>query len=162
MNPSLHSRSDRVPGNKLATGLGWFSIGLGLAEILAPRAMARLIGVPHHPILFTALGLREVTSGLGLLTQRRPAGWLWSRVAGDLMDLSLLGTASAVEDVDEHRVEAAAAAVAGVTVIDAMCAWQHSQLDEPIRVARTIAIDRTPAELYRFWRDLENLPRFMR
>ena len=78
------------------------------------------------------------------------------------MDLSLLGTASAAEEVDEHRVQAAAAAVAGVTVLDAMCAWQHSQLDKPIRVARTIAIDRTPAELYRFWRDLENLPRFMR
>ena len=78
------------------------------------------------------------------------------------MDLSLLGTAYAADRVDAHRVEAAAAAVAGVTVLDAMSAWQHSQLDQPIRVVRTIAVDRAPAELYRFWRDLENLPRFMR
>ena len=162
MKSSIHSRNDRVPGSKLATGLGWFSIGLGVAEILAPRALARLIGVRHRPILFAALGLRELTSGVGLLTQRRQAGWLWSRVAGDVMDLSLLGTAFASDDVDERRVEAAAAAVAGVTVLDAMCACQHSGLDEPIRVTRTIAIDRTPAELYQFWRDLENLPRFMR
>jgi uncharacterized membrane protein len=147
---------------KLANGLGWLSIALGLAEILAPRALARLIGVRHHPVLFAALGLREITSGLGILSQRRPAGWLWSRVAGDVMDLSLLGTAFVSEDAEDHRVEAAAAAVAGVTVLDAMCAWQHSRVSAPIRVIRTIAIDRTPAELYRFWRQLENLPRFMR
>ena len=29
-----------VPGNSLARFLGYFSIGLGLAEILAPRALA--------------------------------------------------------------------------------------------------------------------------
>ena len=30
----------------LARGLGWFSIGLGLAELAAPESVARLIGVP--------------------------------------------------------------------------------------------------------------------
>jgi uncharacterized membrane protein len=156
------SNGSRPVEKNLATGLGWFSVALGLAEIFAPRALARLIGVRHHPILFAALGLREITSGIGILSQRRPAGWLWSRVAGDVMDLSLLGTAFATEDVDDHRVEAAAAAVAGVTVLDAMCAWQHSRIGEPIRVSRTIAIDRPAAELYSFWRAFENLPRFMR
>src|SRR4051812_29473835 len=31
--------------DKLAQGLGWFSIGLGVAQIVAPRRMSRLIGV---------------------------------------------------------------------------------------------------------------------
>lgn len=31
-----------------------------------------------------------------------------------------------------------------------------------ISVRRAITIDKTPEELYRFWRDFENLPRFMR
>ncbi len=31
-----------------------------------------------------------------------------------------------------------------------------------VRVEKAITIDRPPAELYRFWRSLENLPRFMR
>jgi uncharacterized membrane protein len=157
------SRSGQTPlvERKLATGLGWFSVALGLAEILAPRALARLIGVRHHPILFAALGLREITSGIGILSQQRAAGWLWSRVAGDVMDLSLLGTAFATDPADERRVEAAAAAVAGVTVLDAICAWQHSRVGDPICVTRTIAIDRPAAELYSFWRDFENLPRFM-
>lgn len=30
---------------RLARGLGWFSVGLGLAEIAAPRGLARMIGV---------------------------------------------------------------------------------------------------------------------
>ena len=31
----------RPMNESIARGLGWFSIGLGLAEILMPRAMAR-------------------------------------------------------------------------------------------------------------------------
>jgi uncharacterized membrane protein len=31
-----------------------------------------------------------------------------------------------------------------------------------IRVDRSVTINRSPEELYRFWRDLENLPRFMK
>ena len=44
---------------QMARGLGWFSIGLGLAGVIAPRAMAKLIGVKDHPLLFRLLGLRE-------------------------------------------------------------------------------------------------------
>lgn len=33
--------------------------------------------------------------------------------------------------------------------------------DYSIRVDQAVTIDRPPAELYRFWRDFENLPRFM-
>ena len=39
--PGLPSASAK----KLAKGLGWFSIGLGLAELLAPRAIASISGV---------------------------------------------------------------------------------------------------------------------
>jgi len=48
-------------GHGLAKGLGWFSIGLGLAEFLAPHAMARLTGVPH-PRLLQLYGLREIAA----------------------------------------------------------------------------------------------------
>ena len=50
-----------------ARGLGWFSIGLGLAQIGAPRSLARLIGIRDDEetrnTMF-AIGLREITSGL--------------------------------------------------------------------------------------------------
>lgn len=157
-------RSHNVSENqaRLARGLGWFSVGLGLAEILAPKALARFMGVRPPGWLLPALGLREISSGVGILTQKQPTGWLWSRVAGDVMDLGLLGTAYAAEDSDEHGLEAAAAAVAGVTVLDVIAAVQHSQADESsVRFRRAVTINRTPEEMYRFWRNFENLPRVM-
>lgn len=66
-----------------ARGLGWFSIGLGLAQIGAPRALAKLIGITDDDetrnTMF-ALGLREITSGIGILSSPRAPGWLWTRV----------------------------------------------------------------------------------
>ncbi|HEX8089368.1 MAG TPA: SRPBCC family protein [Blastocatellia bacterium] len=150
---------------RLATGLGWFSIGLGLAEVLAPKGMARLIGVSEdHPILFRVLGLREIASGIGILTQRRPAGWVWSRVAGDVMDLSLLGAALASDDSDKGRLAAATAAVVGVTALDVFDARQLSNgsgANGGTVRAKAMTINRPPEEVYRFWRDFQNLPRFM-
>src|SRR4051794_18366711 len=42
----------------LARGLGWFSIGLGLAELVAPRQLARFIGVTDNTTLIQAMGVR--------------------------------------------------------------------------------------------------------
>ena len=36
---------EREQVNRIAQGLGWFSIGLGAAEVLAPDQMAKIIGV---------------------------------------------------------------------------------------------------------------------
>jgi uncharacterized membrane protein len=147
----------------LVTALGWFSIGLGLAEVFVPKPLAKLIGVRKAPpILFRVLGLREIISGVGVLTNPRPARWLWSRVAGDAMDLSLLGVALAAGDSDRSRIIAATAAVAGVTALDVIEAQQlnRDKNDRAVRVT-SITINRPPEEVYSFWRNLENLPRFM-
>ena len=74
----------RLSHERLAAGLGWFSLALGTAELAAPRAMARLIGIPDDPRLVNvvrAFGAREIASGLGLLAQPDRAGWAWSRLA---------------------------------------------------------------------------------
>jgi uncharacterized membrane protein len=180
--PTDHTLSDTAPGSngalrqrlfevadeeQLARGLGWFSIGLGLTEVLAPRFLARVIGVRPRPALFCFLGLREIASGLGILTGRKPAGWLWSRVAGDMMDLVLLGAAIKADGSAHGRVALATTAVLGVTALDVACSQQMSRSkgliseDGSIRLAKSIVINRSPEELYRFWRDFQNLPRFM-
>jgi uncharacterized membrane protein len=156
--------------------LGWFSVGLGLAEIAAPGSVARLIGVPdteQNRGTLRMLGLREMTSGIGILSQSHPTGWVWSRVAGDVMDLSLLSSAMNSEDAQKTRVAAATAAVAGVTALDLLCSdqlsrmgsepqhSQHEPHDGILRV-RAITVRRSPEEVYRYWRDFSNLPRFMR
>ncbi len=153
---------------RLARGLGWFSIGLGVAEVVAPRGLTKLIGVRgDHSGLVRLLGMREIASGIGILAQRRPAASLWSRVGGDAMDLALLGTAFTLPKSNRGRLAAATAAVAGVTALDVLCSQQLSRghsartSDGAIRVAQAVTINRSPEELYRFWRDFQNLPRFM-
>lgn len=67
----------------LVRGLGWFSISLGVAEVLAPgrRRLLRLYG------------MREIAAGIGLLLSRDPAPFLWARAGSDLMDIATLRAA---------------------------------------------------------------------
>jgi hypothetical protein len=121
--------SDREGGRdeRRAGGLGWFSIGLGLARVLAPRGFARFLGVEDDPkncTLLRLVGLRELACGVGLLTGRRPAGWAWARVAGDVMDVALLGSALASGPPGPGRVTAATAAALGATAADLSAAAQ--------------------------------------
>ena len=74
----------RVP----ARALGWFSIALGLAELAMPRQLARSAGMPNMPKLTRAYGLREIGTGIGLLTSKDPTPWLWGRVLGDAVDMA--------------------------------------------------------------------------
>jgi uncharacterized membrane protein len=161
--------SKRSNDEKIALGLGWFSIGLGVAEIIAPRSVAKLIGLRgNHSGLLRMLGAREITSGIGILAGRQPnANWMWSRVGGDAMDLALLGGAFRLKRSNRNKLAMATAAVAGVTALDAICSQRLSRLNGAkgageIRVAQSVTINRSPEELYRFWRDFQNLPRFMK
>src|SRR5215213_9580838 len=59
---------------RLAKGLGWFSVGLGLAELLAPQAIANISGVSNTRTgLIRLYGLRELASGIAIFTQEKPA-----------------------------------------------------------------------------------------
>jgi hypothetical protein len=124
-NSPSHSPPDTmyVPGDRLVRGLGWFSIGLGLAEVLAPGAVARLTGVRNKGLL-QMYGLREIAAGIGILSSPRPTGWLWARVAGDALDLATLGAGSDSRQGGSPGL--AALAVAGVTALDVLCAAQLS------------------------------------
>jgi uncharacterized membrane protein len=158
---------------RLANGLGWFSIGLGLAQMLTPGGVARLIGVSDDAAnrnLMRVMGMREVATGLGILSRPRPASWVKARVAGDMLDLSLLGAAFMSGDTQKGRVAFATAAVAGVTALDVLCSQNLSQKadvsprvarDSRTHVAKAITIKRPVEEVYGFWRNFENLPQFM-
>ena len=74
----------------LAQGLGWFSIGLGAAELMAPHQLARFLGMEEHTQLIRAYGAREIATGIGILTQEDPTPWMWGRVGGDMLDLGTL------------------------------------------------------------------------
>jgi hypothetical protein len=113
-----------VPGNDLARFLGYFSIGLGMLEALAPEAMARMTGV-RQVGLVQAYGVREIVTGIGILSNSRPTAWMWGRVGGDALDLATLGANLAEADGHIHGgTLAAIAAVVGVTALDIVCAGQ--------------------------------------
>ena len=118
-----HRRGSASTAQAVAQGLGWFSIGLGLAQILAPRRLAGPLGMRGHEGLIRVYGLREVVTGVGILAQDDPTPWLWARVAGDALDLgTLAATGLDADDRHQRNIELAMAAVAGVTVLDVMCA----------------------------------------
>jgi uncharacterized membrane protein len=174
-------RSTGTNPETLARALGWLSLGLGIAQLAAPRTVADWVGVRHNrnsKALIRTVGLRELASGIGLLTQTRPVGWVQARIGGDAMDLALLGAALLADDTEKDRVAVAMAAVAGIAIADLMSSNHfHGEpfgrrlgtraggaaAGEPrgIHVKQTITINRPAQDLYAFWRDFNNLPRLM-
>jgi hypothetical protein len=106
----------------LARGLGLFSIALGIAEIAAPRAIARTLGMKGQEGLIAGYGVREIATGIGILASKDPTPWIWGRVAGDGLDLATLATALEGNNPKKSNVGIAMAAVAGVTALDVYCA----------------------------------------
>lgn len=173
-NKSRHlSQSDgatttcgKTQEQRLAHGLGWIGLGIGLAEIVAPHRMATMIGVsPVHRSLIRAMGLRELASSAGMFRDRTPATAVWSRVVGDVFDLALLSAAFASRRSKPGRLLATTTAVAGMMAIDLIAAQQLSRgvhtRNGTIPITNALIIDRQPQELYRHWRELAHLPQFM-
>ena len=159
----------KIRPERLANGLGWFSLGLGMAELMAPDSVARLIGVrPDAQAVSTlrAYGAREIANGMAILSEPDRAGWMWGRVGGDAIDLLTLSQA---EKTNPGRTLAATLAVLGVTAVDIMCARQltdgstrrYGSVNE-VQVTEAVTINRPIEEAYSFWRDFANFPRFMR
>ena len=101
--------------------LGWFSVGLGLAEFFAPRLMSRCVGLAGRERLIASYGIREIATGIGILTASDPRPWIWGRVAGDALDLATLSTATPNGSPRQGSALLAFVAVAGVTAVDVLC-----------------------------------------
>ncbi len=117
--------SDRsmTPAMRASRLLGWVSFGIAAAELLAPRRVARAVGLEGHETLLRAYGAREVLAGVGAHSIY-PVPAMWSRVAGDLVDLGTLAYAAKRSDDRSRNAWIAIAAVAGITLIDALVAGQ--------------------------------------
>jgi uncharacterized membrane protein len=157
---------DALETPALSQGLGWFSIALGLTEIALPRALARTIGVEPKPStswMLRAMGARELIAGVGVLMQPRRPLPLWSRVIGDVIDLAMLGLATRSSRLSGARLAGAAVAVAGVTALDVVAArrTQRSYHEANRPAIYSVTINKPPAEVYAFFRNLSQLPLFM-
>lgn len=162
------------PRENLAKGLGVFSFALGMPQVLAPGRMNRMIGLRDDAttrMWMRAVGVREIAAGVGIFSQRRPTEWLWARVAGDTMDLALLGSAMRGKSRRPGRTLAATGAVAGAFAADVFDSLKLSRGEAPaaaqeqqsssMHLKAATTVRRDPEELYACWRDFERFPRFM-
>lgn len=118
----LFSRNHPDPTPVSATALGLFSYGLGLTQLLRPGSVNRLVGVPDIGINHTlqqGIGIREVISGTGILFGDNTRGWMWSRVAGDIMDITILAGTLGTPVGIRTRLVPAIIAVGALAVLDA-------------------------------------------
>jgi hypothetical protein len=140
----------------LAEFLGWFSMGLGAAQVAAPKAMCRLVGADGDgvaPVVMRLMGLRELTQGTGILTRPRPTTWMWSRVGGDVLDLMLLSLVAAKKR--RARTAFAITSVVGVMIPDLYESRFLSKKSGPVRSAmlirKAVTISRPRAEVEKAW-----------
>ena len=161
--------SDVVEAQRLARNLGWFSIGLGVTELAAPGLVTRLTGIRAHPKWIRVAGVREIVYGVAILSRRKPVGWLRSRILSDFLTFVTLGKAVASPRTNQLKVAGTVGAVAGITLLDINAVERMTavadQIDDEegdsIHVAKSIQINRPAEEIYRFWRDFNNLPQVM-
>lgn len=128
---------------KIARGLGWFSIGLGLAELIAPGAINRSLGMREHNTLVRGFGLREIGAGAAILAAKHPTPWVWARVAGDALDLASLLVSLGPNNPRRGSATAAFLSVAAITVADILTARGLEQLEDQRRQPRRDYSDRS-------------------
>jgi hypothetical protein len=140
----------------MARGLGWFSIGLGTTELIANRQLAEALGMEGQEWLIQLYGAREIAHGVGCLTQNPPTVPVWTRVAGDALDIATLLANMTPENPKRHNVGFALAAVIGVTVLDLLTGmWLTEGRDGPMtRMARR-PIERREQQNEQRMRDVE-------
>lgn len=113
----------------LVNGLGGASLGLGLSELLAPSKVAALAGVDDTKgsrRVIRALGARECGHGAALLGG--PNEMVWTRVAGDVLDLALLAVGVLRRGPGRRRRGTiAAAALSGIGAVDLYTALRTSR-----------------------------------
>ena len=135
--PSSFGASDRMARN-----LGWFSLGLGALEILAPHRITRALGMEGRENLVRAYGFREVAAGMLSLSIEKRVG-LWSRVAGDGLDLATLMTALRDDNPKKDNVAIALMMVAGITLLDITTAMEVGARHAPKKGSQRTYRDRT-------------------
>lgn len=148
MNTGVNYKKSQSAGRtyeQIADGLGWFSVALGMAEIVIPERLAALGGIRDEASSRKLLqsvwfGPREIAAGVGILTERKPAGWMWGRFAGDLLDLGMIGAALTRRKNSGGRLTGVLLWVIGVTALDYVCAQRLGRSSAMARCKEQSAI----------------------
>lgn len=113
---------------EVARGLGWASIGIGLSEIAAPHGVERMLGISNgqNTGILRVLGVREILTGVDILSHRDPTPGVWARVVGDALD-GVLMTAAGRKTRNPSGFGTALMMVLGITALDVIFALRLSR-----------------------------------
>lgn len=113
----------------LSMNIGMTAIGLGLWGLLAPRSVARTLGLnAPTPVIQALFGARELWTGLTLAGDPTKSEMLWGRVAGDVFDIAVLKALDNPRNPQRGGARAALAFVLAVTALDAVTAFRMSNV----------------------------------
>ena len=129
--------------DEIAKGLGYFSIGLGLAEIVAPGAICRAAGIAGQEGVVRAYGAREIATGVAIVASHDPTPWIWGRVSGDALDIATVATTPSNGRDREDRRWWTIGGLIAVTALDAFTAKCLSAEKGGPRTARADYHDRS-------------------
>ena len=126
--------------------LGYFSIGLGLVELVAARRLTAVLGLPISSAVIQGFGAREVATGIGVLTYPDNPGPLWARVGGDVLDVAVLASGLGRSNRNRGMAIGATLAVLAITALDVACAAALQQRGgRALKTAQRTRVRRIPA-----------------
>lgn len=149
--------------DRLARGVGWLSIGLGITDVVLGGRIARGLGLNGKAWLARAAGAREIANGAAILLAEDPTPWVWGRIAADGFDLAVIARGMAPDGRKRLNSAIGFGLVAGVTALDVVCVLgleqrqrrikhpdysRHSGFPKGVEASRGIASDFvTPADM---------------
>lgn len=131
----------RSGNDQMAKGLGYFSLALGLSELFAPRTISSAAGLDGYHGLVRAYGMREIATGVAILSSHDATPWVWGRVVGDAADI--VTVAAGAKQLTSARTLAALAVLGAATALDALYATRLSAEKGGPATARTDYHDRS-------------------
>ncbi len=103
----------------LSGTIGLTTVGLGVCGLLFPRATARRIGLKAGPAtVMTLFGLRELATGLRLVSDPTRTSTLWARTAFDVFDIAVLKALDNRRNPHRDSARRALGFVLAVTALD--------------------------------------------
>ncbi len=120
---NIQRRFSQQSDDRLVRFMGLFGIGLGIAELVAGKRIARRVGLgDDRALLAQGYGVREILSGVLCMTV--PAVGIWARVAGDAVDVATLVPAFKADNEYRYGALAALAMVGGAVWLDLIATRQ--------------------------------------
>lgn len=173
--PGSEFRYQARAGNGLSplqVGAGMVILGLGVAQLLAPRQVSRSTGVHAHPGMVRASGALSIASAVNILNRGKPAPLGLVRLACVALELTLLGRSvtHAASRGRRSRLALTGAGMAAAAMLDMSAAMKQGERQTmgerttesgALAVEKCITVNKSPEECYRFWRNFDRFPEFM-